>query len=176
MRFSRPAVAGVVGVAACVFGASLAASPALTQEVEPPAPWVKLTSSHAGAVGTCSVVDATDNEACYMVRCDAKNGLIFEIGDATVGEMGLRSARFEIGRYKETRSASTGTVPIGERLFSQSIRSCLRPSHLALISPLCTPSRPMWNTAPALNSRGRETRYLAWQGAAQPSRDDEQGS
>jgi hypothetical protein len=37
-----------------------------------------------------------------MVRCDAKNGLIFEIGDATVGEMGLRSARFEIGRYKET--------------------------------------------------------------------------
>jgi hypothetical protein len=102
MRFSRPAVAGVVGVAACVFGASLAASPALTQEVEPPAPWVKLTSSHAGAVGTCSVVDATDNEACYMVRCDAKNGLIFEIGDATVGEMGLRSARFEIGRYKET--------------------------------------------------------------------------
>ncbi len=102
MRFSRPAVAGVVGVAACGFGASLAASPALTQEVEPPAPWVKLTSSHAGAVGTCSVVDATDNEACYMVRCDAKNGLIFEIGDATVGEMGLRSARFEIGRYKET--------------------------------------------------------------------------
>lgn len=102
MRFSRPAVAGVVGVAACVFGASLAASPALAQEVEPPAPWVKLTGSHAGAVGTCSLVDATDNEACYMVRCDAKNGLIFEIGDATVGDMGLRSARFEIGRYKET--------------------------------------------------------------------------
>jgi hypothetical protein len=48
------------------------------------------------------MVDATDIEACYMVRCDAKNGLIFEIGDATVGEMGLRSARFEIGRYKET--------------------------------------------------------------------------
>jgi len=102
MRFSRPAVAGVVGATACVFGACLAASPALTQEVEPPAPWVKLTGSHAGAVGTCSMVDATDNEACYMVRCDAKNGLIFEIGDATVGEMGLRSARFEIGRYKET--------------------------------------------------------------------------
>ena len=37
-----------------------------------------------------------------MVRCDAKNGLIFEISDATIGEMGLRSARFEIGRYKET--------------------------------------------------------------------------
>jgi hypothetical protein len=48
------------------------------------------------------VVDATDNEACYMVRCDAKNGLVFEIGDATVGDMGLRSARFEIGTYKET--------------------------------------------------------------------------
>ncbi|EJJ27839.1 hypothetical protein PMI11_03867 [Rhizobium sp. CF142] len=102
MRFSRPAVAGVAGVVACVFGACLAASPALTQEVEPPAPWVKLAGSHAGAVGTCSLVDATDNEACYMVRCDAKNGLIFEIGDATVGDMGLRSARFEIGRYKET--------------------------------------------------------------------------
>ena len=102
MRFNRPAVAGVAGVTACLLGACLAASPALTQEVEPPAPWVKLTGSHAGAVGTCSMVDATDIEACYMVRCDAKNGLIFEIGDATVGEMGLRSARFEIGSYKET--------------------------------------------------------------------------
>ncbi|WP_431319860.1 hypothetical protein [Rhizobium sp. YTU87027] len=102
MRFSRPEVAVMVGVAACVFGACLTALPVLAQEVEPPAPWVKLTGSHAGAVGTCSLVDATDNEACYMVRCDAKNGLIFEIGDATVGEMGLRSARFEIGRYKET--------------------------------------------------------------------------
>ena len=47
------------------------------------------------------MIDASDIEACYMVRCDAKNGLIFEIGDATIGEMGLRSARFEIGRYKE---------------------------------------------------------------------------
>jgi hypothetical protein len=102
MRFHGPVVAGMVGVAACVFGVCLAASPALAQEVEPPAPWVRLSGSHAGAVGTCSVVDATDNEACYMVRCDAKNGLIFEIGDATVGDMGLRSARFEIGKYKET--------------------------------------------------------------------------
>ncbi|RSB81276.1 hypothetical protein EFD55_08350 [Rhizobium pisi] len=102
MRFRRPVVAGVVGVTACVFGAGLAASPALTQEVEPPAPWVKLTGSHTGAVGTCSMVDASDIEACYMVRCDAKSGLIFEIGEATVGERGLRSARFEIGKYKET--------------------------------------------------------------------------
>ena len=102
MRFKGPAVAGVIGVATCVFGGCLAASPALAQEVEPPAPWVKLTGSHAGAVGTCSMIDASDIEACYMVRCDAKNGLIFEIGDATIGEMGLRSARFEIGRYKET--------------------------------------------------------------------------
>lgn len=102
MRFSRSAVAGVVGVAACVVGVCLAVSPALAQEVEPPAPWVKLTGSHAGAVGTCSIDEPTDNEACYTVRCNAKNGLIFEIGDATVGEMGLRSARFEIGRYKET--------------------------------------------------------------------------
>lgn len=99
MRFNRPAAAGV---AACVFGACLAASSALAQEVEPPAPWVRLTGSHAGAVGTCSIDEPTDNKACYMVRCDAKKGLIFEIGDATVGEMGLRSARFEIGRYKET--------------------------------------------------------------------------
>ncbi|RUM23322.1 hypothetical protein EFQ99_21995 [Rhizobium vallis] len=102
MRFSRPTVAGVVGVAACVLGACLAASPALAQEVEPPAPWVKLTGSHAGAVGTCSMIDASDIEACYMVRCDAKNGLIFEIGDATIGENGPRLARFEIGRYRET--------------------------------------------------------------------------
>ena len=102
MRFKRPVVAGVIGVATCVFGTSLVASSALAQEVEPPAPWVKLTGSHAGAVGTCSLVDATDNEACYMVRCEAKSGLIFEIGDATVGEMGLRSVRFEIGKYKET--------------------------------------------------------------------------
>ena len=102
MRFHGPVVAGMVGVAGCVFGVCLAASPALAQEVEPPAPWVRLSGSHAGAVGTCSVVDATDNEACYMVRCDAKNGLIFEIGDATVGDMGVRSARFEIGTYKET--------------------------------------------------------------------------
>ncbi|EJZ18808.1 hypothetical protein NE852_29020 (plasmid) [Rhizobium sp. Pop5] len=48
------------------------------------------------------MIDASDIEACYMVRCDAKNGLIFEIGDATVGDMGLRTARFEIGKYKET--------------------------------------------------------------------------
>ncbi|MCJ9693145.1 hypothetical protein MOV76_16185 [Rhizobium sp. PRIMUS64] len=48
------------------------------------------------------MIDASDIEACYMVRCDAKNGLIFEIGDATVGGSGLRLARFEIGRYKET--------------------------------------------------------------------------
>ncbi|MDR9804167.1 hypothetical protein [Rhizobium hidalgonense] len=48
------------------------------------------------------MIDASDIEACYMVRCDAKNGLIFEIGDATVGENGLRLARFEIGRYKES--------------------------------------------------------------------------
>ncbi|MBB3657649.1 hypothetical protein FHX15_002891 [Rhizobium sp. BK650] len=48
------------------------------------------------------MIDASDIEACYMVRCDAKNGLIFEIGDATVGEYDLRLARFEIGRYKET--------------------------------------------------------------------------
>ncbi|MBB4237915.1 hypothetical protein [Rhizobium esperanzae] len=102
MKFSRSAVAGVIGVAACVFGACIAASPALTQETEPPAPWVKLTGSHAGAVGTCFMADASDIEACYMVRCDAKNGLIFEIGDATIGENGLRLARFEIGRYKET--------------------------------------------------------------------------
>ncbi|OWV98280.1 hypothetical protein [Rhizobium sp. R693] len=102
MKFNRPSVAGVVGVAMWWGGVSLAALSALAQEVEPPAPWVKLTGSHAGAVGTCSAVDATDNEACYMVRCDAKSGLVFEIGDATVGDMGLRSARFEIGRYKET--------------------------------------------------------------------------
>ncbi|OWW03242.1 hypothetical protein ATY81_19185 [Rhizobium sp. R72] len=102
MKFNRPSVAGVVGVAMWGGGVSLAALSALAQEVEPPAPWVKLTGSHAGAVGTCSAVDATDNEACYMVRCDAKSGLVFEIGDATVGDMGLRSARFEIGRYKET--------------------------------------------------------------------------
>ncbi|AHG48735.1 hypothetical protein RLEG12_07320 (plasmid) [Rhizobium leguminosarum bv. trifolii CB782] len=48
------------------------------------------------------MIDASDIEACYMVRCDARTGLIFEIGDATVGESGLRLARFEIGRYKET--------------------------------------------------------------------------
>jgi len=102
MRFSGPAIAGGVSVKACVFGVYLAASPAFAQEVEPPAPWVQLTGSHAGAVGTCSIDEATDNEACYMVRCDPKNGLIFEIFDTTIGEMGLRSAGFEIGRYKET--------------------------------------------------------------------------
>jgi hypothetical protein len=89
-------------VAACLTFVCLAMPAALAQETEPPAPWVKLGGPHAGAVGTCSTDEPTDNEACYMVRCDAKDGLIFEIGDATLGDMGLRSARFEIGKYKET--------------------------------------------------------------------------
>ncbi|QFY64076.1 hypothetical protein FZ934_22825 (plasmid) [Rhizobium grahamii] len=37
-----------------------------------------------------------------MVRCDKKSGLVFEISDPTLGDMGLRSARFEIGRFKQT--------------------------------------------------------------------------
>jgi len=63
---------------------------------------VKLSGSHAGEVGTCSTDEPTDNEACYMVRCDIKKGLVFEISDATLGDFGLRSARFEIGKYRET--------------------------------------------------------------------------
>lgn len=84
------------------FGACLAmALPALAQETEPPAPWVQLNGAHRGAVGTCSTDDA-DNPVCYMVRCDKKSGLVFEISDPTLGDMGLRSARFEIGRFKQT--------------------------------------------------------------------------
>ncbi|WP_337267469.1 hypothetical protein [Oryzifoliimicrobium ureilyticus] len=106
-------------VAGSMVYCGLMMSPAGAQETEEPAPWIRLSGKNAGAVGSCSVDQATDNKACYMVRCDAKNGLVFEIEDDMIEEMGLQTARFEIGKYTETikldkRSPSRRTIVLSK--------------------------------------------------------------
>lgn len=96
-RTQRAAI--VAGLLSACFAGKPAAH---AQEQEPPAPWKTLHGANAGAVGTCFGEDGnTAIDACYLIRCDPKAGLVFVMQTAEASDDDVRSVEIKVGRYKQ---------------------------------------------------------------------------